>query len=97
MQYVIGAVTGLAIGCLLGYLKNLIVWSRYVKKAENNEYENETAQVYGRALASFVANSVNLVIIYFLRKIVPVEWISYFLGGATGLVAVNIITAAARK
>ena len=97
MQYVIGAVTGLVLGCVLGYLKNLIVWSRYVKKAENKGYENETAQVYGRALASYGLNIVILVIVFLLRNIVPVEWISYFLGAATGLVATNILTAAARK
>ena len=97
MQYVIGAGTGLLIGCALGYLKNLLVWDRYVKKAENNEYQNEAVQIYGRVIANFGLDVLILVAVFLLRNIVPVEWISYFIGAATGLVATNIITAAARK
>ncbi len=97
LQYVIGALCGLAVGCLLGYLKNAIVWNRYIKKGSEEGYSNETAQVYGRLLASNVLNIVILVVVFLLGNIVPIEKISLLIGAATGLVAINLITAGLRK
>lgn len=97
MEYVIGALTGLLIGGLLGYIKSRIIWSRYIKKSDEGGYDNESAQVYGRLLASNALNIAILVIVFLMRNIVPVEWVSFFIGAATGLVAMNFITAGARK
>lgn len=97
MEYVIGALTGLLTGGLLGYVKNRLIWSRYIKKSNENGYSNESAQVYGRLLASNALNIVILVIVFLMRDIVPVEWVSFLLGAATGLVAMNFITAGSRK
>lgn len=97
MEYVIGALTGLLTGGLLGFIKNKLVWSRYIDKSNEEGYNNESAQVYGRLLASNALNIIILVIVFLMRNIVPVEWVSFLLGAATGLVAMNFITAGARK
>ena len=38
MDYVIGAIAGLAIGCLIGYLKNIFIWKGYVSKDSGPGY-----------------------------------------------------------
>ena len=93
----IGALTGLLTGGLLGFIKNKLIWSRSIDKSNEEGYNNESAQVYGRLLASNALNIIILVIVFLMRNIVPVEWVSFLLGAATGLVAMNFITAGARK
>lgn len=96
MEYVIGAVAGLAAGCLIGYLKNIFIWKGYVSK-DNGASDHEQAQVYSRAMISYLVNIAALVVVFVLRKYLPFSWISCIVALATGMALMNIVTAARRK
>ena len=91
MDYVIGALAGLAAGCLIGYLKNIFVWKSYVSKGDGAS-EHEQAQVYSRAMISYLVNIVALVVAFVIRDYLP-----FIVALATGIALMNIITAAGRK
>ena len=96
MDYVIGALAGLAAGCLIGYLKNIFVWKSYVSKGDGAS-EHEQAQVYSRAMISYLVNIVALVVAFVIRDYLPFSWITFIVALATGIALMNIITAARRK
>ena len=96
MDYVIWAIAGLAIGCLIGYLKNIFIWKGYVSK-DSGASDHEQAQVYSRAMISYLVNIAALVIVFVLRNYLPFSWIACIIALATGMALMNIITAARRK
>lgn len=96
MNYVIGAAVGLAVGCLIGYLKNIFVWKSYVNKGDGAS-QHEQAQVYSRALISYFVNIAALIVVFLLRNYLPFSWIACIIALATGMALMNIITAAKRK
>lgn len=96
MSYVIGAVVGLTAGALIGHLKNILIWKGYVNKDDGSQ-GNESAQVYSRAMISYFVNILVLVIVFFLRNLMPWNWMVCLVAVATGMALMNIVTAAKRK
>lgn len=96
LEYVIGALAGLAAGCLIGYLKNVFIWKGYVNK-EDGASDHEQAQVYSRALISYFVNIIALVVVFLVRNYLPFSWIACIVALATGMALMNIVTAARRK
>lgn len=86
MTYVIGAAAGLVLGAIIGALKIRFIWGEYLRK----EYGyDEAGALYGRMLASNITNVAVLVIVFFLRDIVPFDGISFLIGTAVALVLMN--------
>ena len=96
MDYVIGAVAGLAAGCLIGYLKNIFIWKGYVSKGDGAS-DHEQAQVYSRAMISYLVNIVALVAVFVVRNHLPFSWMTCIVALATGMALMNIVTAVRRK
>lgn len=91
----IGALAGLAIGCLIGYLKNIFIWKGYVNR---EEYTNgEQAQALSRAMISYVVNIIVLLVVFLLRNYMPWNWMVFIAAVATGLAGMNIVTSMRRK
>ena len=94
MTYVIGAIAGLIFGGVVGTLKNRFIWGEYLIKDDSF---NEAAGLYGRMLASNIVNVVTLVIVFFLRNIVPFDGIAFLIGTAVALTLMNKVLAAGQK
>ncbi len=94
MTYVIGAVAGLVFGGLVGALKNRFIWGSYLYK---EDFDGEAAALYGRMLASNITNVVTLVIVFFLRNIVPFDGIALLIGTAVALTIMNKVLSSGQK
>lgn len=94
MTYVIGAVVGLALGSLVGALKNRFIWGTYLYK-ENED--GEAGALYGRMLASNMTNLITLVVAFFLRNILPFDGIAFIIGVAVALTMMNKVLSIGQK
>ncbi len=94
MTYVIGAIAGLIFGGIVGALKNRFIWGDYLIKDDSF---NEAAGLYGRMLASNIANVVTLVVVFFLRNIVPFDGIAFLIATAVSLTIMNKVLSAGQK
>lgn len=94
MTYVIGAIAGLIFGGIVGALKNRFIWGNYLLK-EN--FDGEAGALYGRMLASNIVNVITLVIVFFLRNIVPFDGIAFLIGTAVALTLMNKVLSAGQK
>lgn len=94
MTYVFGAIAGLIFGGVVGALKNRFVWGSYLVK---DDAFNEAAGLYGRMLASNITNVVTLVIVFFIRNIVPFDGIALLIGTAVALTIMNKVLSAGQK
>lgn len=90
MTYVIGAAAGLLFGGLAGYLKNRLIWKKYLQQsASDGMGNNDMASAYGRALLSYAINVAVLVIVFLVRNIVPFDGIACLIGAAVALSIMN--------
>lgn len=94
MTYVIGAIAGLVFGGIAGALKNRFIWGKYLIR---DDAFNEAAGLYGRMLASNIVNVVTLVIVFFLRNIVPFDGIAFLIGTAVAMTLMNKVLTAGQK
>ena len=98
MAYVTGAIAGLLFGGIIGYLKALFIWKKYLKNAAKDRAgEYEAGNVYGRAMISYFVNILTLVAAFLLRNIVPFNGIAFIIGTAVSLAAMNQIMALWQK
>ncbi|MBQ4596444.1 MAG: hypothetical protein IJB14_05675 [Firmicutes bacterium] len=94
MTYVIGAIAGLIFGGIAGALKNRFIWGSYLVR---EDAFGEAAGLYGRMLASNIVNVITLVIVFFLRNIVPFDGIAFLIGTAVAMTLMNKVLAAGQK
>ena len=86
MTYVIGAAAGLVLGVIIGALKNRVIWGDYLRREDTS---GEAGALYGRMLASNITNLVTLIIVFFLRDIVPFDGIAFLIGTAVALTVMS--------
>jgi len=79
LTYLIGAVSGLIYGVLLGFLKRILFLP---KNTEPEKFMKETT-VY--MLISMVINVVSLLAIFFLRNVLPFSFEAMLIAAAVGL------------
>ena len=90
MNIVIGAIAGLAAGCIIGWLKNSLIWMKYLKKTNSeNPAEAGVNGAYIRSMISFAVNIITLAVAFFLRDVVPFHGIAFLIGTAAGLSVMN--------
>lgn len=98
MKMVIGIIAGLASGCLVGYLKNCIIWFGYLKKSNNeNSADTGVSGVYIRSMISYGVNILTLAAAFFIRNVVPFDGMAFLIGIAVGLSIMNKALAAGQK
>lgn len=83
MEYLIAAIVGLVYGLLVAILKYIFLW----KKLVDPEYyaaikEN---QLIARMIISFVTNVVALLLVFFLRNVLPFNFAAAAIATALGL------------
>lgn len=87
MTYVLGAALGAVIGAVAGFIKNRLIWVKYM----NSETDpgREANRLYTRMLASNLSNIAILVIVFFTRELQPFDAAAYIVGAALALVVMN--------
>lgn len=94
MTYVIGAVVGLIFGGIVGALKNRFIWGSYLYKEGTS---SEASALYGRMITSNIVNLITLLIVFFLRNVVPFDGIAFLIGTAVALTLMNKVLSAGQK
>ena len=97
MTYAMGAIAGLVFGGIIGLLKNLFIWRKYIESKDGTAGQNEAANVYGRAMISYFVNIATLVAAFFMRGIVPSDGIAFLIGTAAALAILNHVWALKQK
>ena len=98
LTYIIGAAAGLIFGGIIGLLKNIFIWQRYLQKsASSNCQETGAVDVYIRAMVSYFVNILTLVIAFFIRNVLPFDGIAFLIGTAAALVIMNKVLAFRQK
>ena len=98
MTYITGAAAGLVFGGIIGLLKNIFIWQRYLQKsASSNCQETGAGDVYIRAMVSYFVNILTLVIAFFIRNVLPFDGIAFLIGTAAALVIMNKMRAFRQK
>lgn len=87
MTYVLGAILGAVLGSAAGYIKNRIIWVKYMNSEAVPEKEED--RIYTRMLASNFTNIAVLTAIFFLRNLQPFNGIAFLVGGALALAFMN--------
>lgn len=98
MTYVAGTLAGLVLGGVIGYLKNLFVWQRYLQQSEAAyESPDSLGGLYARAFISYTVNILTLVLAFFIRNLFPFDGIAFLIGTAISLAVMNKVLAIRQK
>lgn len=97
MTYVIGAVAGLVLGVLVGALKNRFIWGSYLHRESDDAASGEAGALYSRMLVSNVVNLLTLLVVFFLRNLVPFDGIAFLIGTAVALTVMNRVLSMGQK
>lgn len=90
MTYVIGAIAGLVFGGVIGQLKNIFIWQRYLRgSASDSANVNEATSVYSRVFISYFVNILTLAAAFFVGKLLPFSGIAFLIGTAVALSLMN--------
>lgn len=90
MTYAAGAIVGLIFGGVIGKLKNLLIWKKYLQRDPSEAAGlGEMGNLYGRALISNAVNIAALAAAFFLRNVVPFDGIAFLVGTAVALSVMN--------
>lgn len=82
MEYFLGAVAGIVYGGLVGFLKYFFLWRKLLKE-ENNAVNMKVVTV--KMIISYAINFVTLILTYFLRNIIPFDFVAFAVGTAMAL------------
>ena len=97
MTYVIGAIAGLIIGGIVGALKNRFIWGSYLCRDCDETGSGEAGALYSRMLISNITNLVTLLIVFFLRNVVPFDGMALLIGAAVSLSVMNRVLSVGQK
>ncbi len=98
MTYAMGAIAGLIFGGIAGFLKDLLIWQKYLKaQAAENSGTNSLGELYGRAFISYAVNILVLAAAFFMRNAVPFDGIAFLIGTAVALSVMNRVMALRQK
>lgn len=82
MYYVLSALAGLLFGGLAGYIKYFLLWRKLVR---DESAVITSKQLYLRMGISSVVNIVILAVVFFARKVVPLDFVVMILATAIAL------------
>ncbi|MDO4545462.1 MAG: hypothetical protein Q4C25_04835 [Bacillota bacterium] len=102
MTYVIGAAAGLIFGGIVGGLKNVFIWQRYLKKtaAKTDAYDGTKGNIgglYARASISYFVNILTLAAAFFLMDIFFFSGVAFLIGTAVALTVMNKLLVVSQK
>ena len=87
----------MALGLAVGFLKNLLLWKKYLRNEEAAGEAAGSGDLYARALISYGVNVVTLVLAFLVRNFLPFSEIAFLIGTAAGLVVMNKVLVFGQK
>lgn len=99
MEYAIGAVVGLIFGGIIGQLKNLFIWHKYLRESADDAepIQANSTGLYARAGISYFVNILTLAAAFFLRNVLPFNGLVFLVGTAVALTVMNKMLALSQK
>ena len=98
VSYAIGILAGLLLGGIVGQLKNLFIWKRYLAEdAAQQGQPNQAGSLYGRAFVSYSVNILTLVAAFLIMDILPFSGGTFLIGTAVSLSVMNKLLALGQK
>lgn len=97
MEYVIGAAAGLVFGGIIGQLKNLFIWRKYLRESSDAAAQAGAGGLYARAGISYFVNILTLAAAFFLRNLMPFNGLAFLIGTAAALTVMNKMLALSQK
>lgn len=74
VNYVISCIVGIVYGALVGTLKYFILWHKILHAPADDQVSN--SKVYGNMGISYLINIVSLLIILFLKDVMPFDFVA---------------------
>ena len=98
MTYALGVIAGLVFGGIMGQLKNLFIWRRYLRESASEHAGPENlGSLYTRSFISYAVNLLVLAAAFFSRDILPFNGIAFLVGTAVALATMNKVLAFEHK
>ena len=82
-EIILGSLTGLAFGFIIGYTKYITLWQPLLKRPP--ESLKNTSTFFLRFIISFLINLVSLFIVYYFRNALPWDFLYPIVGTALAL------------
>lgn len=83
MEYALAVVFGILYGGAVGVCKYLFLWRKALKTEE--KWELTPGGMYSRMTASYAINVATLLLVYFLRNIIPFDFVIFAISTALAL------------
>jgi membrane protein YdbS with pleckstrin-like domain len=83
LEYFWGSLAGIAYGCLVGAFKYFILWRGVLNPKKEKPVTDK--MVYIRMMISFVINFITLIVTYFVRNIIPFDFVAFAVTTALAL------------
>lgn len=83
MEYVVGALVGILYGGLVGVCKYFFLWRSILSAKEDESITMKT--MYFRMFISYVINIITLLITYFVRDLIPFDFVVFAIATALAL------------
>ena len=83
LTYGYGIAAGFLYGAVVGTLKYIFIWKKLISQKEANDFAN-TFLIIG-VMASFFINIGALLLIYFIREMIPFDFAATIISAAVGL------------
>ncbi len=83
MEYVWAVVMGVLYGGFVGVCKYLFLWRKVIHPKD--DWELTTKRMYTRMFLSMAINTATLLLVYFTRNILPVDFVTFAIATALAL------------
>ena len=87
MEYVLGAIAGVAFGALMSALKYALVWKAFLKPDKDGNVKD--SKIYSVMIFSNAINVAALLIVFLLRDIMPFNFAATIVATALSLSITN--------
>lgn len=83
MEYLVGALAGILLGGTVGVCKYFFLWRGILSNKEDDTITMK--KMYLRMFISYIVNIITLLITYFLRNIIPFDFVAFAIATAASL------------
>lgn len=83
MEYVLAVLAGIIYGGIVGICKYVFIWKSLLHPKDPASLTDR--QTYGRIFASYLVNTVTLLVVYFVRNVIPFDFVTFAIATAFAL------------
>lgn len=82
-EYIISIFAGAIYGIGIGFLKYITLWKKMLNAPEETKFKSSAVTL--RMIISYTVNIVTLLLVYFLRNVIPLDFTFVIIAAAIGL------------